>query len=107
MYIWQCLLFSRYNYNGDLNTFTTNGYTYTPQAIQFDLGSTDFVDSTTFDQQQQLEPIPDASSLLIAVVPPGPMTTNSHLELLTKTLTEAHTRTCLYTTEQVAEIMRK
>ncbi|XP_035221414.1 probable nuclear hormone receptor HR3 isoform X1 [Stegodyphus dumicola] len=98
---------SGYNYNGDLNTFTTNGYTYTPQAIQFDLGSTDFVDSTTFDQQQQLEPIPDASSLLIAVVPPGPMTTNSHLELLTKTLTEAHTRTCLYTTEQVAEIMRK
>ncbi|XP_042902546.1 probable nuclear hormone receptor HR3 isoform X1 [Parasteatoda tepidariorum] len=98
---------SGYNYNGDLNTFPANGYTYTPQAIQFDLGSTDFVDSTTFDPQQQLEPIADANSLLITVVPPGPMTTNSHLELLTKTLTEAHTRTCLYTSEQVAEVFRK
>nr|WCS71178.1 hormone receptor-like protein 46-2 [Pardosa pseudoannulata] len=97
---------SGYNYNGDLN-FTTNGYTYTPQTIPFDLGSADFVDSTTFDPQQQLEPIQDANSLLITVVPQGPMTTNSHLELLTKTLTEAHTRTCLYTNEQVAEIMKK
>ncbi|GBO03134.1 Biotin--protein ligase, partial [Araneus ventricosus] len=70
---------SGYTYNGDLNTFSTNGYTYTPQAIQFDLGSTDYVDSTTFDPQQQLETLPDANSLLITVVPPGPMTTNSHL----------------------------
>ncbi|KAG8182668.1 hypothetical protein JTE90_019693 [Oedothorax gibbosus] len=96
---------SGYSYNGDLNSFTTNGYTYTPQAIQFDLGSTDFVDSTTFDPQQQLESISDASSLLITVVPPT--ATNSHLELLTKTLSEAHTRTCLYTSDQVAEVMRK
>ncbi|GBN23873.1 putative nuclear hormone receptor HR3 [Araneus ventricosus] len=28
-------------------------------------------------------------------------------ELLTKTLTEAHTRTCLYSSDQVAEIMKK
>lgn len=95
-------------YNGDLNVYTPNGYTYTPSAMTFDLGSTtDFVDSTTFDQRQPLDTMPDTNGLLSTTVSQATITNNSHLELLAKTVADAHARTCLFTTEQIADMMRK
>ncbi|XP_022248309.1 probable nuclear hormone receptor HR3 isoform X1 [Limulus polyphemus] len=97
-----------YSYNGDLNTYTPNGYSYTPQAMTLDLAGTDFVDSTTFDQFQQLEnSLPETNGLLTTTVPTTTISNNSHLELLAKTIVDAHNRTCLYTTEQILELMRK
>ncbi|XP_076324587.1 putative nuclear hormone receptor HR3 isoform X1 [Tachypleus tridentatus] len=97
-----------YAYNGDHNTYTPNGYTYTPQAMTFDLAGTDFVDSTTFDQLQHLDnPIPDTNGLLTTTVPAATISNNSHLELLAKTVANAHNRTCLYTTNQIIDLMRK
>lgn len=96
----------RYAYSSDLNTYTPNGYTYNPQGLAFDVASNDFVDSTTYDQRQQLEPLPDTNSLLLTTVSPQP-STNTHLELLTRTIADAHNRTCLYTTEQIMEMFLK
>ncbi|XP_076332844.1 putative nuclear hormone receptor HR3 isoform X1 [Tachypleus tridentatus] len=97
-----------YAYNGDLSTYTPNGYTYTPQAMTFDLSGTDFVDSTTYDQRQQLETsLPDSNGLLTVTVPSTTISNNSHLKLLAKTVTEAHSRTSLYTTDQIIDLARK
>ncbi|XP_023216350.1 probable nuclear hormone receptor HR3 isoform X3 [Centruroides vittatus] len=95
-----------YAYNSDLTTYTPNGYTYNPQGLAFDVASNDYVDSTTYDQRQQLEPLPDTNSLLLTTVSPQPAT-NTHLELLTRTIADAHNRTCLYTTEQIMEMFLK
>ncbi|XP_022245950.1 probable nuclear hormone receptor HR3 isoform X1 [Limulus polyphemus] len=97
-----------YAYNGDHSTFTPNGYAYTPQAMTFDLAGTDFVDSTTFDQRQQLEtPLPDTNRLLTTTIQTTTISNNSHLDLLAKTIANAHNRTCLYTTDQITDLMRK
>ncbi|GBM27292.1 putative nuclear hormone receptor HR3 [Araneus ventricosus] len=102
-----------YNYNGDMNAYTPNGYNNynSNQGLTFDLSSTDFVDSTTFDPRQLLEPIPDTSSLLSTIVPSsGPPIANSnasHIDLLARTISEAYMRTCLYTTEQIQEFIRR
>lgn len=78
--------YTPYNTNGDLNVYTTekytpNVYTYTPPAMAtFDLGSTtDFVDSTTFDQRQPIDTLPDTNGLLSTTVSPATITNNSHL----------------------------
>lgn len=57
----------------------SNGYTYTPNVMTYDLGSTtDFVDSTTFDQRQQLDSVPDSNCLSVVVSPPS-INTNAHI----------------------------
>ncbi|XP_054161870.1 probable nuclear hormone receptor HR3 isoform X2 [Oppia nitens] len=106
--------YTPYN-NGDLNVYTEkytpSVYAYTPQGMAtFDLSATtnDFVDSTTFEQQRQpIDSLPDTNGLLSTTISPNAIINNSHLELLAKTVTEAHTRTCLYTTEQIVDMMRK
>jgi nuclear receptor subfamily 1 group F protein 4 len=104
--------YTQYN-NGDLNVYTEKYtppvYTYTPQGMAtFDLASTtDFVDSTTFDQRQTIEIMPDTNGLLSTTVSPNTNANNSHLELLAKTVSDAHARTCLCTTEQIVDMMRK
>jgi nuclear receptor subfamily 1 group F protein 4 len=106
--------YTPYNTNGDLNVYaekyTPSVYTYTPQGMAtFDLSSatTDFVDSTTFDQRQPIDALPDTNGLLSTTVSPNTIINNSHLELLAKTVSEAHARTCLCTTEQIVDMMRK
>ena len=74
--------FSRYGYSSDLTAYTPNGYSYSNQTMSFDLSSTDFVDSTTFDPRQLLEPIPDTSSLLSTTISTGnttPAPSTSHI----------------------------
>lgn len=78
------LRYTQYN-NGDLNVYTDKYtppvYAYTPQGMAtFDLGSTtDFVDSTTFDQRQPIDALPDTNGLLSTTVTPATITNNSHL----------------------------
>ncbi|KAI1306526.1 putative nuclear hormone receptor HR3 [Halotydeus destructor] len=98
------------SYNGPITTYdSSNSYAYTPNVITFDVRQTvDFVDSTTFDQQQTVQPdsLPDTNGLLTPALSPN---SNSifHLELLTKTVAEGHGKTCLMTSEQIADMMRK
>lgn len=105
--------YTQYN-NGDLNVYTEKYtppvYAYTPQGMAtFDLqtSTTDFVDSTTFDQRQPIDNMPDTNGLLSTTVSPNTITNNSHLDLLAKTVSDAHARTCLCTTEQIVNMMRK
>ncbi|XP_029825451.1 probable nuclear hormone receptor HR3 isoform X1 [Ixodes scapularis] len=113
-----------YTYPEELTSYTPNGYAYTatPATIQFEM-STDYVDSTTFEQRQQMDPTPDTNGLLsttatttTTVVPASSLA--SHLEdsdlksasqedLLAKTVSDAHSRTCLYTTEHIQDLTRK
>ncbi|CAG2104689.1 unnamed protein product [Medioppia subpectinata] len=88
----------------------TNGYVYHHGMATFDLSATttDFVDSTTFEQQRQpIDSLPDTNGLLSTTVSPNAIINSAHLELLAKTVSEAHARTCLYTTEQIVDMMRK
>ncbi|XP_064472270.1 probable nuclear hormone receptor HR3 isoform X5 [Ornithodoros turicata] len=102
-----------YTYTDDLGTYTPNGYAYTTTTgptIAFEM-STDYVDSTTFEQRQQrqLDTVPDTNGLLATTTTPVPATTSisSHLDLLAKTVSDAHNRTCLYSTDQIQDLMRK
>ncbi|GFY07594.1 probable nuclear hormone receptor HR3 [Trichonephila clavipes] len=95
-----------------MNAYTPNGYNYNSnQGLTFDLSSTDFVDSTTYDPRQLLEPISDTGNLLPTIVPSsGPPTATSntsHIDLLARTVSEAYMRTCLYTSEQIQEMIRR
>ncbi|CAN7984174.1 unnamed protein product, partial [Ixodes hexagonus] len=103
----------QYSYPEELTSYTPNGYAYTatPATIQFEM-STDYVDSTTFEQRQQMDPTPDTNGLLsttatttTTVVPASSLA--SHLDLLAKTVSDAHSRTCLYTTEHIQDLTRK
>jgi hypothetical protein len=81
--------YTPYN-NGDLNVYaekyTPSVYTYTPQGMAtFDLSATttDFVDSTTFEQQRQpIDSLPDTNGLLSTTVSPNAIINNSHLGLM-------------------------
>ncbi|RWS31307.1 putative nuclear hormone receptor HR3-like protein [Leptotrombidium deliense] len=96
------------SYSSNLSTFDgSNGYAYTPNVMTFELGNpNDFVDSTTFDQRQSIDVMPDTNSLLPTNVSAA-IGNNSHIELLAKTVGDAHARTCLLTSEQITEYMRK
>lgn len=83
----------------------------------------DFVDSTTFDQQQSVQPdaAPDTNGLLTPALSPSSNSIFHHLgtreppersdgcvaELLTKSVAEGHAKTCLMTAEQIDELKRK
>ncbi|KAL1427744.1 hypothetical protein MTO96_017136 [Rhipicephalus appendiculatus] len=109
-----------YPYSEELASYTPNGYAYaaTP-TIAFEM-STDYVDSTTFEQRQQLDSTADTNGLLSTTTPVAVPASSlaSHLEdsdlksasqedLLAKTVSDAHNRTCLYSTEQIQELTRK
>lgn len=59
----------RYPYSEELASYTPNGYAYaaTP-TIAFEM-STDYVDSTTFEQRQQLDSTADTNGLLSTTTP--------------------------------------
>jgi len=109
---------SPYN-NGEINAYTPISYAYTPPALEFGMAAstTDFVDSTTYDVHRQstnsstttttMESLPDTNGLLSTTLSQTTLHTNSHLELLAKTVSDAHLRTCLYTTDQIADLMRR
>ncbi|XP_054708984.1 probable nuclear hormone receptor HR3 [Uloborus diversus] len=99
-----------YSFNNDITAYTPNGYAYSNQTVTFDLSSTDFADSTTFDAHSLLDDIPDTSSLLSVGLQQESLITTanaSHIDLLSKTVSEAYIRTCLYTVEQIQDMIRR
>lgn len=91
-----------YGYNGDLNTYVPNGGYSVTQPLSFELSPDFQVDSTTFDRQQ-IDPVLDNGiSTGLGATDPAQIS-----ELLSKTIFDAHTRTCLYTPEQIQEVTRK
>jgi len=96
------------SYNAAITYDGSNGYAYTPNVMTFDVRSTvDFVDSTTFDQQQTVQPDSapdDTDGLLTPALSPNSLL---HIELLTKSVAEGHAKTCLMRTEAIVELMRK
>lgn len=83
----------------------SHAYGYTPSVMTYDIrGSTDFVDSTTFDQQHPLQDpqLPD---------PPPVVTSDLDKEVdmleedIVSLVSEAHTKTCRMTSSQIAEAM--
>ncbi|GAB6022997.1 receptor [Chamberlinius hualienensis] len=92
-----------YGYNGDLNTYVPNGgYSVTSQHMSFEISPDFQVDSTTFDRQQ-IDPVLENG--IIAGLGGSDQTQIN--EMLSKTVVEAHNRTCIYTTEQIQEFTRK
>ncbi|XP_057365859.1 probable nuclear hormone receptor HR3 isoform X4 [Daphnia carinata] len=121
------------SYGGDMSPYTPSGYGFTPtphtnQPVPgggsgggagggtggggssmssggYDIsGTTDYVDSTTFDPRQTpIEPLPD-SNLVSPVVSTDPVQIS---ELLAKTIGDAHSRTCLFSGEHIADMLRK
>ncbi|XP_034947650.1 probable nuclear hormone receptor HR3 isoform X6 [Chelonus insularis] len=90
-----------------------SGY-YNHQAITNYELSADYVDSTTaYDPrptQNQVDPVaPDTPSVTAGAVMANVVTTDPAQisELLSKTIADAHARTCLLTTEQIQEAFRK
>ncbi|XP_023290751.1 probable nuclear hormone receptor HR3 [Orussus abietinus] len=89
-----------------------SGY-YNHQAMANYELSADYVDSTTtYDPRptQQVDNVaPDNSSVNTTGVLPSVVTTDPAQisELLSKTIADAHTRTCLMSTEQIQESFRK
>lgn len=82
----------------------SHGYGYNPSVMTYDIRSTttDFVDSTTFDQQHPL-PEPQLPE------PPPPVTSDLHKEVdmveedIVILVSEAHMKTCRMTSLQIAE----
>nr|CAD7396821.1 unnamed protein product [Timema cristinae] len=104
--------FNGYSYNSDLGSYTTShtGYSYasTPvttahQTMAYDI-SADYVDSTTaYDPRPgQALDTPLADSALIATTDPAQIS-----ELLSKTIADAHARTCLFPLDHIHEMFRK
>jgi len=95
------------SYGGDLSPYTPSGYGFTPTPHMggYDIsGTSDYVDSTTFDPRQTpIEALPD-SNLLSPVVSTDPVQIS---ELLAKTIGDAHSRTCLFSGEHIADMLRK
>jgi nuclear receptor subfamily 1 group F protein 4 len=95
------------SYGGEMSPYTPSGYGFTPTPHMggYDIsGTSDYVDSTTFDPRQTpVEPLPD-SNLVSPVVSTDPVQIS---ELLAKTIGDAHSRTCLFSGEHIADMLRK
>ncbi|KAJ8687289.1 hypothetical protein QAD02_023083, partial [Eretmocerus hayati] len=89
----------------------SSGY-YNAAMAGYEL-SADFVDSTTaYDprpNQTQVDPISDTSSVGASGVVPSVVTTDPAEvnEMLSKAITDAHSRTCLISTEQIQRSFRE
>ncbi|XP_069704014.1 probable nuclear hormone receptor HR3 isoform X2 [Periplaneta americana] len=105
-----------YTYNSDLGSYTPathGGYAYATTPVQtqhqqmaYDI-SADYVDSTTaYDPRPGpgLDPLSADSAIMANVVTTDPAQIS---ELLSKTIADAHARTCLFTTEHIHEMFRK
>ncbi|XP_023718984.1 probable nuclear hormone receptor HR3 isoform X5 [Cryptotermes secundus] len=105
-----------YTYNSDLGSYTPathGGYTYATTPVQtqhqqmaYDI-SADYVDSTTtYDPRPGpgLDTLSADSAIMANVVTTDPAQIS---ELLSKTIADAHARTCLFTTEHIHEMFRK
>ncbi|XP_065169158.1 probable nuclear hormone receptor HR3 isoform X5 [Atheta coriaria] len=98
-----------YTYNSDVGTYTPTYYTgqtqiQTTNSMGYDI-SADYVDSTTaYDPRPGIDPLSDTGSLMTNVVTTDPSQIS---ELLSKTISDAHARTCLYTMEHINEMFRK
>lgn len=96
-----------YPYSNDVSTYTsyyTNQTQVQPSSMGYDI-SADYVDSTTaYDPRPGLEALSDTGSLMTNVVTTDPSQIS---ELLSKTISDAHTRTCLYSLEHIHEMFRK
>ncbi|KAF6203733.1 hypothetical protein GE061_002067 [Apolygus lucorum] len=93
-----------YAYGSEVGSYS---YNYTGQvtaAMQYDI-SADFVDSTTtaYDPRPSVDQMSE-SSMMGSVVTTDPAQIS---ELLSKTIADAHARTCLYTTEHIHNMFRK
>ncbi|XP_065169156.1 probable nuclear hormone receptor HR3 isoform X3 [Atheta coriaria] len=126
-----------YTYNSDVGTYTPTYYTgqtqiQTTNSMGYDI-SADYVDSTTaYDPRPGIDPLSDTGSLMTNVVTtvqsssarqqtssqvaaratddcePVSLPNPSQIsELLSKTISDAHARTCLYTMEHINEMFRK
>ncbi|XP_044265925.1 probable nuclear hormone receptor HR3 isoform X1 [Tribolium madens] len=97
-----------YTYNSDVSAYTPAYYTNTTQVQANSMGydiSADYVDSTTaYDPRPGLDTLNDTGSLMANVVTTDPSQIS---ELLSKTISDAHTRTCLYSLEHIHEMFRK
>uniref|UniRef100_A0AAR5PAV2 Probable nuclear hormone receptor HR3 n=2 Tax=Dendroctonus ponderosae TaxID=77166 RepID=A0AAR5PAV2_DENPD len=101
-----------HSYNGGYTTYNDVGsYTaayYPGQApvastMSYDI-SADYVDSTTtYDPRPGLDTLNDNGALIAGT----PDDSIQITELLTKTISDAHARTCLYTIEHIHEMFRK
>lgn len=101
-----------YPYNSDVGTYTPAAY-YTSVASQatsqaamspYDI-SADYVDSTTtYDPRPGIDQLGDTASLMTSVVTTDPSQIS---ELLSKTISDAHARTCLYSLEHIHDMFRK
>jgi hypothetical protein len=99
---------NRYNSysNGSMPYDGSNGYGYTPAVMTYDIrGSTDFVDSTTFDQQHPLQDpqLPE---------PPPPVTSELEKEIdmeedIASLVSEAHMKTCRMSSIEIAQMMER
>ncbi|XP_053652109.2 probable nuclear hormone receptor HR3 isoform X8 [Cherax quadricarinatus] len=95
-------------YGPEISSFSATGYSYTPQTttptIPFEINPDYVVDSTTFDPRQtSLDPLPD-SGAMSPVVSSDP---TQLAEILARWVADAHLRTCLYSSEHIADVMRK
>ncbi|XP_031355789.1 probable nuclear hormone receptor HR3 isoform X7 [Photinus pyralis] len=97
-----------YAYNSEVGTYTPTYYTNTNQVQANSMGydiSADYVDSTTaYDPRPSLDALSDTGSLMANVVTTDPSQIS---ELLAKTISDAHARTCLYSLEHIHEMFRK
>ncbi|XP_066143112.1 probable nuclear hormone receptor HR3 isoform X8 [Euwallacea fornicatus] len=103
-----------HSYNGgyptynDVGSYTPAYYTGQTQVPVSTMGydiSADYVDSTTaYDPRPGLDALSDTGSLMASVVTTDPSQIS---ELLSKTISDAHTRTCLYSIEHIHEMFRK
>ncbi|KAL1513918.1 hypothetical protein ABEB36_003256 [Hypothenemus hampei] len=103
-----------HSYNGGYPAYNDVG-SYTPayypgqtqvpgSTMGYDI-SADYVDSTTaYDPRPGLEVLNDTGSLMTNVVTTDPSQIS---ELLSKTISDAHTRTCIYSIEHIHEMFRK
>ncbi|XP_073986167.1 nuclear hormone receptor 3 ROR-beta isoform X5 [Rhodnius prolixus] len=100
------LHYTGYTYGNEVGSYTYNysGQVTAAATMQYDI-SADFVDSTTtaYDPRPSIDHVSD-NSLMGNVVNTDPAQIS---ELLSKTIADAHARTCLYTTEHIHNMFRK
>lgn len=96
--------YTGYTYGSDVGSYSYNYSGQVTATMQYDI-SADFVDSTTtaYDPRPSIDPISD-SSMMGNVVTTDPAQIS---ELLSKTIADAHARTCLYTMEHIHSMFRK
>ena len=100
--------YNSYSNGSSLPSDAYNGYGYTPSVMPYDMrGSTDFVDSTTFDQQHPLQDAP-------LVEQPPPATPNDMEkdmedmeENIVSLVSEAHMKTCRMSSADIAQAMER